>query len=129
MTYNSSTNLNTYKYKIMDVCRDKGWDHCSLEKVWLLLTEEIGELAGSIRRHSNTFKDKRKVKIEDELGDVFSYLFQLSGMLDVDLDQMWQKNITKSYNKKYKDNTTYCFNNEYRRQKYIKSNSNRATVR
>ena len=63
MTYNSSTNLNTYKYKIMDVCRDKGWDHCSLEKVWLLLTEEIGELAGSIRRHSNTFKDKRKVQV------------------------------------------------------------------
>jgi len=136
MAMNSNKNLNEYKYKVMTVCKDKGWDHCSLEKVWLLLTEEIGELAGSIRRHSNTFRDKRRIKIEDELGDVFSYLFQLSGMLNIDLDQMWEKNITKSYNKKYKDSNSqykdnsncYYYNDEYRRQKYFRSNSNRTTV-
>ena len=129
MNSTNTRNLNEYKYKVMNVCKDKGWDHCSLEKVWLLLTEEIGELAGSIRRHSNTFKDKRRIKIEDELGDVFSYLFQLSGMLDIDLNQMWEKNITKSYNKKYKDNSQYYYNDEYRRHKYFKSNPNRTTVR
>ena len=131
MSINSTNNrnLNEYKYKVLNVSKDKGWDHCSLEKVWLLLTEEIGELAGSIRRHSNTFKDKRRIKIEDELGDVFSYLFQLSGMLDIDLNQMWEKNITKSYSKKYKDNSQYYYSDEYRRPKYIKSNSNRTTVR
>jgi len=35
------------------------------------------------------------------MGDVFSYLFQLEYMLDVDLDEMWglhkQKMLTKMY--------------------------------
>ena len=46
--YNMNS-LNMYKYSVMSMCKYKGWDSCSIEKVWLLLTEEIGELAGSIR--------------------------------------------------------------------------------
>jgi NTP pyrophosphatase (non-canonical NTP hydrolase) len=44
-----------------------------------------------------------------ELGDVFSYLFQLAHMLDIDLDVMWElhknKMVTKIYNKKSIPNT------------------------
>ena len=93
--------LNEYKNVTMEMCRYKGWDHCTVEKVWLLLIEEIGEIAGSIRRYNNLFKDRKKVKIEDELGDVFSYLFQIAGILDIDLNQMWNSNHNKSINKKY----------------------------
>ena len=119
------TSLNMYKYSIMSMCKYKGWDSCSIEKVWLLLTEEIGELAGSIRRKNNCFRDTKKIKIKDELGDVFSYLFQLAGMLDVDLDEMWKRNQNKSYNKTYfKDNNSY-YTNESKCRKYIKNNSNR----
>ena len=93
--------LNYFKHFTIDICKKKGWNNASIEQVWLFLTEEIGELAGSIRRSQNHFKDDRRIKLEDELGDVFSYLFQLSGMLDIDLNVMWCKNIQKAHNKTY----------------------------
>ena len=36
-----------------------------------------------------------------EMGDVFSYLFQLAHMLDVDLDEMWKEHGKKMKHKKY----------------------------
>ena len=36
-----------------------------------------------------------------EMGDVFSYLFQLAHMLNVDLDQMWNEHKSKMVTKKY----------------------------
>ena len=93
--------LNSYKDLTRDMCYNKGWHKSNIEQVWLLLTEEIGELAGSIRRATNQFYDGKLTKIEDELGDVFSYLFQLAYMLNVDLDAMWHKNQIKAYSKQY----------------------------
>ena len=124
------SDLNEYKLKVMDICKYKGWDNCSVEKVWLLLTEEIGELAGSIRRHNNHFKDKKKVKIEDELGDVFSYLFQLAGILQIDLNKMWITNQSKSLNKQYYPKEYNPFiKNEQRCSKYHQYEPNRTANR
>jgi len=36
-----------------------------------------------------------------EMGDVFSYLFQLAHMLNVDLDQMWEEHRYKMKSKNY----------------------------
>ena len=94
-------NLNYFKNFTIDLCKKKGWDNASIEQVWLFLTEEFGELAGSIRRSQNHFRDDRRIKLEDELGDVFSYLFQISGMLNIDLNVMWSKNIQKVHQKIY----------------------------
>ena len=119
--------LNNYKDEVMQLCKLKGWNSSSIETVWLLLSEEFGELAGSIRRFNNTFKDKKRVKIEDELGDVFSYLFQLAGILNIDLDRMWETNRNKSLQKQYfKDNNTFHYN-ESRCPKNFRYNPNRTT--
>ena len=93
--------LNVYKEATRAICVQKGWDKASVEQVWLYLSEEFGELASSIRRYSNQYKDKKRIKIEDEMGDVFSYLFQLSYMLNIDLDAMWHNNVIKANKKKY----------------------------
>ena len=92
--------LNAYKDATQAICEQKGWDKSSIEQIWLFLSEEFGELASSIRRFSNQYKDKKKVKIEDEMGDVFSYLFQLAYMLNVDLDNMWKNNVIKAKKKR-----------------------------
>ena len=94
--------LNNFKNQTRDLCVKKGWHKASVEQVWLYLIEEIGELAGSIRRSKNQFRDEKRIKLEDEMGDVFSYLFQLAGMLDIDLDAMWVKNQCKALKKNYK---------------------------
>jgi len=35
------------------------------------------------------------------MGDVFSYLFQLAHMLNIDLDKMWDEHGKKMAHKKY----------------------------
>lgn len=87
--------LNVYRDATMDICRYKGWANTSVDSVWMLLSEEIGELAGAIRQYAGPFRKQTQSKrnplihLRNEFGDVFSYLFQLAAMLDIDLDKMW----------------------------------------
>jgi NTP pyrophosphatase (non-canonical NTP hydrolase) len=88
------------------MCKSKGWDKTNINGVWLLFTEEVGELASAIRQYTHIFKKsglkkERGVDIQMEMGDVFSYLFQIAYMLDVDLDEMWEKHKIKIEHRKY----------------------------
>lgn len=98
--------LNYYKSETEIICKKKGWTNATVDTVWLLLTEEIGELASAIRQYKKTYKKtnlkkERGTDIMMEMGDVFSYLFQLSSMLNVDLDKMWLEHGKKIKYKKY----------------------------
>ena len=97
----STVSLNEYKFEIMKMVSQKGWLGPSVENVWMYFTEEVGELAGSIRRHRNQFRDRKRFKLESEFGDVFSYLFQLAFMMNIDLDQMWKHQREKIKRKRY----------------------------
>ena len=102
-------NLNCYKNETGAMCQVKGWDRTSVSTVWLLLTEEIGELASAIRQNSQIFKKSglkknKGVDIQTEMGDVFSYLFQLAYMLNVDMNEMWERHKIKSIQRKYNSN-------------------------
>lgn len=98
--------LNYYKSETEIICKKKGWTNATVDTVWLLLTEEIGELASAIRQYKKTYKKtnlkkERGTDIMMEMGDVFSYLFQLSSMLNIDLDKMWLEHGKKIKYKKY----------------------------
>lgn len=98
--------LNYYKAETEKICKAKGWDRADINTVWLLLSEEFGELASAIRQHKRTFKKtnmkkERGIDIMMEMGDVFSYLFQLAHMLNIDLDTMWAAHGQKMLHKKY----------------------------
>jgi NTP pyrophosphatase (non-canonical NTP hydrolase) len=98
--------LNNYKDHTQELCRLKGWNRSNVSTVWLLLTEEIGELASAIRQHQKTFmktglKKSKGTDVQAEMGDVFSYLFQLASMLNVDLDDMWERHQTKVFQRNY----------------------------
>lgn len=98
--------LNRYRDTTKMLCHQKGWDKAHVSTVWLLLTEEIGELASAIRQYQRTFKKtglkkERGTDVQMEMGDVFSYLFQLASMLDVDLDDMWTKHQQKVQQRNY----------------------------
>lgn len=91
--------MNAFKHETHELCASKGWDKASIDKVWLLFTEEVGELASAIRQtqklyHKNC-RNPRGQDVMTELGDVFSYLFQIADMLDIDLDQMWRTHREK----------------------------------
>lgn len=91
--------MNTYKDITHNICAEKGWDKAPVDKVWLLFTEEIGELASAIRQTQRLYrKNCKKNKGQDvmvEMGDVFSYLFQIADMMDIDLDEMWRVHLQK----------------------------------
>jgi NTP pyrophosphatase (non-canonical NTP hydrolase) len=100
--------MNTYRDETFNMCRTKGWDKAPVSTVWLLFTEEIGELASAIRQYQRNFrktglKKDRGTDITTEMGDVFSYLFQLAYMLNVDLDEMWLRHREKVQTRKYID--------------------------
>ena len=103
---NISMSLNYYKSETEKVCKLKGWDKVNVDTVWLLLTEEVGELASAIRQYKKKFKKmnlkkERGTDVMMEMGDVFSYLFQLAHMLNIDLDKMWSEHKEKVKMKKY----------------------------
>lgn len=100
------SSLNVFKDITREMCKKKGWDRTAINTVWLLFTEEIGELASAIRQNSKIFKKtglrkNRGVDIQAEMGDVFSYLFQLAYMLNIDLDVMWAHHQNKANQRKY----------------------------
>ena len=100
--------MNCYRDETFVLCRTKGWDKAPVSTVWLLFTEEIGELASAIRQYQRNFrktglKKDRGTDITTEMGDVFSYLFQLAYMLNVDLDDMWLKHRQKVQTRNYVD--------------------------
>jgi len=102
----SMTTLNAHKESTTALCIKKGWDRVPIPTIWLLLTEEIGELASAIRQQTRTYKKvglkkDRGIDVQMEMGDVFSYLFQLAGMLNVDLDDMMKKQRIKASQKTY----------------------------
>lgn len=92
--------LNEYRDTTQIICKSKGWDKVPVSTVWLLLTEEIGELASAIRQYQHVYKKKglkkeKGIDVKMEMGDVFSYLFQLAYMLNIDLDDMWIRHQEK----------------------------------
>jgi NTP pyrophosphatase (non-canonical NTP hydrolase) len=101
--------MNQYKDETAQMCQQKGWDKAPISAVWMLYTEENGELASAIRQKQRMYrktglKKERGTDIMMEMGDVFSYLFQLAHMLDIDLDQMWDLHREKVKTKFYKEN-------------------------
>lgn len=78
-------------------------------QIFLLLMEEIGELAKAIRKIKRLHEEKnnpskpslseeqRRDNLGDEFADVMAYLFDLANRFDIDLDA--------AYRKKMSDNT------------------------
>ena len=102
--------LNKFRDETAALCQKKGWDKAPISIVWMLLNEELGELASSIRQKQRIYKKTglkkdRGTDVTMEMGDVFSYLFQLAHMLDIDLDEMWELHKQKAAAKFYRVET------------------------
>ena len=100
--------MNRYRDETAELCKTKGWDKAPVSIVWMLLNEEMGELASSIRQAHRIYrktglKKDRGTDIVMEMGDVFSYLFQLAHMLNIDMDEMWELHRQKVHNKFYRE--------------------------
>ena len=105
MHYGNHMDLNNVQELVENLYGDMDRER-GLPPTVAWLCEEVGELASAIRQYKKTYKKtglkkERGTDVMMEMGDVFSYLFQLAHMLDVDLDKMWDEHRSKMKTKKY----------------------------
>jgi NTP pyrophosphatase (non-canonical NTP hydrolase) len=84
--------LRDLQKHLAKTCQEKGWDKNSITEVFLLFTEEVGELAKAIRKETG-FKGERKPvnqdNLREEFADVLNYLLELANRFDVDLTEVY----------------------------------------
>ncbi len=92
---------------IKNVIRIRGFEDQEIEKTMLLLLEEVGELAKSIRKNAtNMCIDENKINhydtIESEIADVFIVLCSVCNKLDIDLFKALKDKEEQNINRKWK---------------------------
>ena len=97
------------QYQI-DLCKERGWDQSNDLEIFLLLSEEFGELAKAIRNKKELYieggrkRANAQQELEREFADVLSYLLELSNHFGVDLQTAFRekeaKNLEREWEKK-----------------------------
>lgn len=78
---------------IKEICKERNWDKNTHLEIFLLFTEEIGELAKAIRKYQGLYDEKAKaqsIHLEEEFADVFSYLLDLANYFNIDLEKAFR---------------------------------------
>lgn len=87
---NESSSLQEIQKYIKDVTDIRGFSNQEIEQTMLILIEEVGELAKSIRKNATNMNiDNKKISnydtIESEVADVFIVLNSVCNKLNIDL--------------------------------------------
>ncbi len=80
---------------IKDVAEERAWDKNNHLEIFLLLSEEIGELAKAVRNRIGLYAEKTDAAENDELAlefaDVLNYIFDLANCFDINLEEAFRK--------------------------------------
>lgn len=87
---NENSSLSDIQNYIKNVIDIRGFSNQNVEQTMLLLTEETGELAKSIRKYATNMEfDKEKLynydTIENEIADCFIVLTSICNKLNIDM--------------------------------------------
>lgn len=99
----SLSNLQKYLKNILKI---RGFDGQSIELKLVLLIEEVGELAKSIRKENIDLAiDKNKLNnyssVEEELADVFIVLLSIANKLNIDMYDVFIKKEKENIYRKW----------------------------
>jgi len=82
--------LPDYQEYIKNVCIERGWDKNNPLEIFLLFSEEVGELAKAIRNRLKLYHEEGKIQSQDELphelADIFNYLIDIANCFNIDLE-------------------------------------------
>jgi NTP pyrophosphatase (non-canonical NTP hydrolase) len=77
------------------VCEERGWTDNSYLELFLLFTEEVGELAKAIRNYTGLYQEEAKADkrfgLEEEFADVLGYILDLANHFEIDLETAFRK--------------------------------------
>ncbi|TXG77806.1 hypothetical protein E6P97_00910 [Patescibacteria group bacterium] len=90
--------LQDYQILIQRLVIERGFDKETVPEVYMLLNEEVGELAKSIRKlHGMKVDDvSRKHDVAEEAADVLWLLVDLCNRLGIDLEQAFRDKEAKN---------------------------------
>lgn len=104
----SLADLQEYQHLL---CKERGWDKSADLEIFLLLSEEVGELAKAIRNKKGLYIEKGKEKphaqqeLASEFADVLGYLLELANHFEVDLASAFHKKEAVNAQREWKNNT------------------------
>ena len=97
----AGTPLPDWQNYVAQHVKARGWDSASDLEIFLLFSEEVGELAKALRRHRGLFSESAhsnpdrqnlaQQQVGEEMADVLSYLLDLASRLDVDLEKAFRE--------------------------------------
>lgn len=98
----ASATLSQWQAYMAQMVSARGWDSASDLEIFLLFSEEVGEFAKAFRRFRRLFTERvtedraagmdsvdlgpARGEMAEELADVLSYLLDLAGRLEIDLE-------------------------------------------
>lgn len=98
--------LSDIQLYLKQLCQERGWDKNNPLEIFLLFSEEIGELAKAIRNQMKLYHEEGKIiketELEDEFADVFSYLLDLANQFDIDLEKAFRNKEAKNAKRNWK---------------------------
>lgn len=98
-----NASLSQTQQYIKELCEHHGWHKNSNLEIFLLFTEEVGELAKAIRYHANLHTESGKDQdLEGEFADVLSYLIDLANYYGIDLETALRKKQESNLKREWK---------------------------
>lgn len=80
---------------IKQIADKRGWNKNNHLEIFLLLSEEIGELAKAVRNKIGLYSEKtdksNNEELELEFADVLNYLFDLANCFNINLEDAFRK--------------------------------------
>lgn len=85
---------------------ERGWDKNNYLEIFLLFSEEVGELAKAIRNKTGLYAEEGKAaqrqEIEHEMADVLNYLLDLANYFEIDLEKAFRNKDEINSGRKWK---------------------------
>lgn len=108
ITFPEISSLPLLQKYVAAKCTERGFDKAEDLETYLLLTEEIGEMAKAIRKKRKLFTEnkspaerKAQEQLAEEMADVLSYLLELANRFGIDLEKAFREkeavNDTRSW--------------------------------
>jgi NTP pyrophosphatase (non-canonical NTP hydrolase) len=92
--------LSDLQKHIYETGVERGWNKNNVTEIFLLFSEEVGELAKAIRNHIGLYAEtglqKRDNELEGEFADVLNYLLDLANVTGVDLEKAYRMKDAKN---------------------------------
>ena len=84
--------LKDFQKYIKEMVKERGFEEETIPEIFMLLSEEVGEMAKAARKCSGikTDSNSRKPELAHEIADVFIYLLDICNYFDIDLEKAFR---------------------------------------